>query len=253
MYGTTAYTLSVYNENQSLNDSTTTALLTHYSDGTKTMTGGLSFTATKDGDSNGNLDTYYIRVYAPASATCSYRLMIEYSTDYASLNWQYPLPTNWVDVSSPAGTRLFNGSYEYHEGIDIPANSGVDVLAVADAYVYRSSWDSSMGNYVTLYTAVVENLAIKSRLDVDPYDSEASFVITYMHLSLLSVAEGTDVTKEQKIGEVGTTGYSTGNHLHIGIFSSSTLPNYMTANLPTDVINPYDFFYDDVSFTGTPY
>ena len=249
VYGTTAYTLSVYNENQSLNNSTTTALLTHYPDGTKTMTGGLSFTATKDGDSNGSLDTYYIRVYAPASATCSYRLMIEYSTDYASLNWQYPLDTTTGylynrHATSHVGAR---GS-GYHKGMDITATP-TTVFAPTNAKVLYAGWDNDLGNYVTLYTKGVSNG------DTDPFAGEYYFVITFMHLTSYQVSAGNTVAAGDILGVSGNTGDSKGAHLHIEIYlSNAASPDpYSDLSRKDLIINPYDFYYSTVNFTGTPY
>ena len=66
------------------------------------------------------------------------------------------------------------------------------------------------------------------------------------------LTENTHIEKGEKVGRVGTTGDSTGNHLHIGIFSSNVLPMHMTASFPEEVINPYEFF-PSINFTGTPY
>ncbi len=243
VYGDVAYTLSVYNENESLNNSTTTALPVHYPDGTITMTGGLSFTATKDGDLNGSLDTYYIRVYAPASATYSYRLLIEYTTDYADLNWQYPLPTSYTQVTSIVGYRAYDNSY--HGGMDISAGTDVPIYAPADATVVKSEINhADYGTYVILQINAT-----------DIHNNNYPIYVTYMHMSSRSVGVGNAVQKGDIVGYVGATGNVTGAHLHMEIYSAYFANPQVgaTQNAPSiyEAINPYEF-YPDIGFT-TPY
>ncbi|MBR0091466.1 MAG: M23 family metallopeptidase, partial [Lachnospiraceae bacterium] len=71
-------------------------------------------------------------------------------------------------------------------------------LAAADGYVLRAGWQSSMGNYVMLAHS-------------------DSLVTVYMHASALYVKAGDHVTAGTTIAAVGSTGDSTGNHLHFSV------------------------------------
>lgn len=85
-------------------------------------------------------------------------------------------------------------------GIDIGAGAGSSILAAADGVVLIAAYSYSAGNYVTI--------------------SHGGGVSTvYMHCSRLDVSAGETVKKGQVIGAVGSTGYSTGPHLHFAIRS----------------------------------
>ncbi len=95
-------------------------------------------------------------------------------------------------ITSPFGWR----GREHHNGIDIGAPRGTPVLAADTGTVIASSYAGTYGNCI--------------RID----HGGGSFVTLYAHLSKRLVAVGDVVTKGQTIGEVGSTGRSTGNHLH---------------------------------------
>ncbi|OAT80844.1 M23 family metallopeptidase [Desulfotomaculum copahuensis] len=97
-------------------------------------------------------------------------------------------------IDSPFGSR--RGSF--HPGIDIAAGYGTPVSAAAPGRVVRAGWYGGYGNCV----------------DID----HGNGVITrYGHLSSISVREGQQVAGGQLIGHVGSTGYSTGPHLHFEV------------------------------------
>jgi murein DD-endopeptidase MepM/ murein hydrolase activator NlpD len=85
-----------------------------------------------------------------------------------------------------------------HTGIDLAANEGVDVLATGSGKVVRSSSWGGYGKQIII-------------------DHENGFMTRYAHLSKQMVEKGDTVDFGQKIGEVGSTGLSTGNHLHYEI------------------------------------
>ena len=90
------------------------------------------------------------------------------------------------------------GASTYHKGIDIAASSGSKVVAAAGGEVVIATYSASAGNYVMI--------------------NHGSGVYTvYMHMASLGVSEGQEVKKGESIGSVGSTGYSTGPHLHFGI------------------------------------
>ena len=87
---------------------------------------------------------------------------------------------------------------EFHPGIDFKGNKGDDARCTANGTVVFAGWAGGYGNCVRIaHTNNLETL--------------------YGHLSRISVRVGQDVTAGQKIGEVGSTGRSTGTHLHYEI------------------------------------
>ncbi|MDX1915793.1 MAG: M23 family metallopeptidase [Methylophilus sp.] len=102
--------------------------------------------------------------------------------------------------SSSYGWRIdpFNGQKAFHEGLDFPANTGTSVLAAADGIVIAAEHTADYGNIVKI-------------------DHGAGLETRYAHASALFVKVGERVIKGQKIAEVGSTGRSTGPHLHYEI------------------------------------
>ena len=113
-------------------------------------------------------------------------------------------PSKWpVDsgyVSSEFGGRAnpFDGSGDYHPGIDIAENYGAPIYASASGYVQRAGWYGGYGNYVNI-------------------SHDYGYATAYGHMSSISVSSGDYVEKGQVIGYVGSTGYSTGPHLHFEV------------------------------------
>lgn len=102
----------------------------------------------------------------------------------------WPLP-GYTTISSYFGMRWGN----MHAGIDIPAPTGTSILACDDGTVIYSGYDSSRGNHV-----IVQN--------------EEGNCSIYMHMSRQAVSQGERVHAGQVLGYVGSTGNSTGPHLH---------------------------------------
>lgn len=119
------------------------------------------------------------------------------STATGSYTWPCPASTY---VTSGFGWRIHPifGTKRYHNGIDISANSGSSIVAADSGTVSVASYSSSAGNYVVLYHS-------------------GGTTTTYMHMSSIAVSVGDSVTKGQTIGYVGSTGWSTGPHLHFEI------------------------------------
>lgn len=110
---------------------------------------------------------------------------------------RYPLDR--LHITSPYGNRIhpITGRHTTHKGIDYGSPKGSPVYAVAAGVVTVSGYDDLSGN----------KIAIKHR------DNSESW---YMHLSVRGVNVGTKVVPRQVIGKVGSTGRSTGPHLHLG-------------------------------------
>ncbi len=111
----------------------------------------------------------------------------------------WPCPSS-TRVTSDYGTRVVptSGASSNHKGIDIGASYGADIVAAADGTVITATYSSSAGNYVMI-------------------DHGGGLYTVYMHASSLCVSEGDTVTAGQVIAKVGSTGISTGNHLHFGV------------------------------------
>lgn len=86
---------------------------------------------------------------------------------------------------------------KYHTGIDIAANEGTDIIAATKGKVILASSEGAYGNHLKIQ---VEDI-----------------IIIYAHCLKLNVNEGDEITQGQKIAEVGSTGNSTGPHLHFEI------------------------------------
>ncbi len=121
--------------------------------------------------------------------------------DLGDSSFIWPCPSS-SRITSDFGSRSSptEGASTEHKGIDIGAGTGSSILAAADGVVLIATYSYSAGNYVTI--------------------SHGGGVSTvYMHCSRLDVAAGETVKKGQVIGAVGSTGYSTGPHLHFAIRS----------------------------------
>ena len=109
-------------------------------------------------------------------------------------------PVDNLALTSNFGTRSdpFNGRARMHKGIDIPGPVGTPIFATADGIVSRSQWVNGYGNLVEISHG---------------NDTETR----YGHLSKLIVKPNERVHRGQLIGLMGSTGRSTGSHLHYEI------------------------------------
>lgn len=116
-----------------------------------------------------------------------------------SSSFRWPLNVSGV-ITSAFGYRdqPTAGASTYHKGIDIAAPTGTAVVASAGGTVTTASYQSAAGNYIMVY------------------HGNSTYTV-YMHLSAINVSVGDTVSKGQTIGAVGSTGVSTGPHLHFGV------------------------------------
>jgi len=99
----------------------------------------------------------------------------------------------------PASGEITQGYFGYHPGVDIGGWTGATVLAADSGYVVATGWDDTgYGLSVVI-------------------DHGNGFQTLYAHLNEYYVSPGENVAKGQQIGEIGTTGNSTGPHLHFEI------------------------------------
>jgi len=110
------------------------------------------------------------------------------------LSVSYPL--RHIRITSPYGYRKdpFTGNKKFHGGIDLHAR-GEQVLAMMEGVVVKVGQDKVSGKYVTL--------------------RHGRYTVSYCHLSKILVAKGAVVRPRDAVGITGSTGRSTGEHLHI--------------------------------------
>ncbi len=127
------------------------------------------------------------------------------SSGPVSLRWPLnitgKITSRFVDRINPV-----TGRHESHRGLDIAAAKGTPIVAAASGTVLVATYSPVMGNYVIV-------------------SHSANFYTIYMHSSALKVSSGDTVTQGQTIALVGTTGQSTGNHLHFGVCLNGSYVN----------------------------
>ena len=126
------------------------------------------------------------------------------------------VPCSYVYLSSPFGYRWHptQGIWKMHYGVDLAAYSGTPIYASRGGVVTTATYGWSGGYYVTINHG-------------DGYSS------TYLHMTHYIVSEGDFVSQGQVIGYVGSTGDSSGPHLHFGITYNGTYVN------PADYVDFY--------------
>ena len=131
-----------------------------------------------------------------------------------------PVKDDDIWITSGFGWRKspFTGLREFHKGLDISGKKGVPVIATADGVVEGVGYDRFLGNYVDL-------------------SHDARFSTYFGHLNNSVVKEGQKVVRGQVVGYMGTTGVSTGNHLHYEISDNQRK------------VNPYNFILNRAEIT----
>ncbi|MCR5255697.1 MAG: peptidoglycan DD-metalloendopeptidase family protein [Acetatifactor sp.] len=113
--------------------------------------------------------------------------------------FKFPL-AKYTRVSDDYGMRIHPtlGVQQFHNGVDFAAPYGTAIYAAYDGKVVAADYSSTMGNYVMI-------------------DHGSGLYTIYMHASSVSVSKGDVVVKGETIAAVGSTGRSTGNHLHFSV------------------------------------
>ena len=125
-------------------------------------------------------------------------VLVQDSAKRKFLPSQKPVADGWF--SSNFGYRIdpFNGQNAFHEGIDFPAESGTAVVAAASGEVVVAEMHAQYGKMIEI-------------------DHSNGLVTRYAHASQLNVKVGDLVVRGQRVATVGTTGRSTGPHLHFEV------------------------------------
>lgn len=130
------------------------------------------------------------------------------------MGWVWPLGNTDFTISNYHGASIhpFTGTWFYHKGLDLAAPQGSPVLSPGTGTVQEADYDQNgYGNYMDL---LLDN----------------GYKIRFAHLSKVLINKGDQVTIGQIIGLVGSTGYSTGPHLHFEVHQD------------TKLINPHEFY-----------
>lgn len=115
----------------------------------------------------------------------------------ANISGDYLFPLESYEKSSDFGFREnpFTGENEFHIGLDLGAKKGEKIRAVTDGIVIKSEFDETLGKHIII-------------------EHENGFHTIYGHCDALNVKEGISVKKGEVIATVGSSGESTGSHLH---------------------------------------
>ena len=126
------------------------------------------------------------------------------------------MPTKYIKFTSPFGYRIHPvyKEWRFHSGVDLAAPEGTPIYASRSGTVTTAAWNRSSGYYVTV-------------------NHGDGFSTSYLHMTHYVVKEGQRVSAGQVIGYVGSTGVSTGNHLHFTVMYNGNAVN------PADYINFY--------------
>ncbi|MBE5883570.1 MAG: peptidase M23 [Lachnospiraceae bacterium] len=118
---------------------------------------------------------------------------------YDGGQFKFPL-ASYTRISDDYGMRMHPTLHveQFHNGVDFAAPKGTAIYAAYDGKVVAATYSATMGNYVMI-------------------DHGDNLYTIYMHASALYVSKGDIVVRGETIAAVGTTGRSTGNHLHFGV------------------------------------
>jgi len=125
--------------------------------------------------------------------------LVDVNADYAGGTMVWPVPSSGK-ISSGYGNRIHPilKKYKFHSGIDISASYRASIVAANAGKVIFSGWKGSYGNVIIL-------------------DHGGRIATLYAHCSSLLLSEGAKVEAGQTIAKIGSTGSSTGNHLHFEV------------------------------------
>lgn len=121
-------------------------------------------------------------------------------------------------TASGYGMRIdpIYGTKKFHAGMDFAAHLGTDVYATGDGTVVRVGWETGYGNTIEI-------------------DHGFGYMTRYAHLLSFDTKEGAKVVRGEIIGKVGSTGKSTGPHLHYEV------------HVKGQVVNPVNYYFMDLS------
>ncbi len=130
------------------------------------------------------------------------------SATYVGGNMMWPLPAANNVVTSKYGMRTHpvTGVYKLHTGVDLRASKGTKIYAANSGTVTTAGYNTAYGYYVVI-------------------NHGGGVATLYAHMSKMAVSKGQKVTQGTIIGYVGSTGYSTGPHLHFEVIKNGDYTN----------------------------
>ena len=131
------------------------------------------------------------------------------SPKYVNGAFSWPAPASYT-ITSPYGYRIHPvyKTKKFHSGIDVGAGYGTKVVAANGGTVTMAGWNGGYGNCIVV-------------------DHGGGLATLYAHLSSMSVSRGNTVSKGQQIGKIGSTGVSTGPHLHFEVLRNGSTTDPM--------------------------
>ncbi len=132
------------------------------------------------------------------------------ASDAPTANAAWKRPCSWRKLTSPYGYRTHptTGQWKFHSGVDLANDKGTPIKAARSGTVTVATYGSSYGYYVTI-------------------NHGDGFSSLYAHMTHYVVSRGEYVEQGQVIGYMGSTGRSTGPHLHFSIFYNGSSVNPM--------------------------
>ena len=126
---------------------------------------------------------------------------------YDGGQFAWPAP-KYTRISDDYGNRMHPtlGIEQFHNGVDMAAPGGSPIVAAYDGEVIAADYSATMGNYLMI-------------------NHGDGLITIYMHCSALLVSKGAMVVRGEQIAKVGSTGRSTGNHLHFSVRQNGSYVN----------------------------
>ncbi len=129
-----------------------------------------------------------------------------FSPVFLTVNLENPLKEGTITSKFGYRTSPITSKYSLHKGLDIASPENTEIFAVYDGVVIKADYNEINGNYIVI-------------------EHSDTLKTTYNHCNKLLVNEGEKVKKGECIAFVGSTGYSTGNHLHFEVILNGKYVN----------------------------
>jgi murein DD-endopeptidase MepM/ murein hydrolase activator NlpD len=142
-----------------------------------------------------------------------------------SMSYIWPLPQPFIRITSPFGGRInpITGKPQHHRGIDVAANMNTPIFATEEGVVRTAALEAN--------AKTEGGKAAGNYIEITHPDGSVS---RYLHQTKFNVQKGQQVKKGDIIGYVGSTGASTGPHLHFEIWTGT--PFSSKEHNPVDVL-----------------